>query len=190
MLTIRLQRGGRTGHAQFRVIVQDSHAHPTSGRVVAFVGSYNPHTKAASLNKEKIETYLGNGAVPSDRVAKLLTKEGIKLPSWYKAPQAKEKTVRNPEKRRSTRPESAPEPEAPAVEAADAEAPAEEAEVKNESAEPKAADSETETPVDTGKPAENEFETPAEDSKEEAAPENPAEEPAVETTTAEDKSAE
>lgn len=111
MLTIRLQRSGRTGHAQFRVIVQDGRAHPTSGRVVAYVGNYNPHTKIAVLDKEKISTYLGNGAVPSDRTAKLLIKEGMKLPKWYKAAPSKEKTVRNPEKRRSTRPEGEPMPE-------------------------------------------------------------------------------
>lgn len=186
MLTIRLQRGGRTGHAQFRVIVQDSRAHPTSGRVVAYVGSYNPHTKSASLNKEKIETYLGNGAVPSDRVAKLLTKEGIKLPSWYKASPAKEKTVRNPEKRRSTRPEGVPEPESPAAENTDEAAPTE-----AESVESKEAGSEAETQADTEKPTEDSIEAQAEEPKEEPAPaEVPAEETPAEPVPAEDKPAE
>lgn len=111
MLTIRMQRTGRSGHAQFRVIVQDSRAHPKSGRVVSYVGSYNPHTKATTIDKDKINTYLSNGAVPSDRVAQLLKKEGLKLPAWYKSAPAKKKGVRNPEKRRSTRPEGEPEPQ-------------------------------------------------------------------------------
>lgn len=110
MLTIRMQRRGRTGHAQFRVVVQDSRFSPTSGRVVAYVGSYNPHTKAATLDGEKISAYLATGAQPSDRVAKLLTKEGIKLPNWFSLSAPKKKEVRNPDKRRSTRPEDATAP--------------------------------------------------------------------------------
>ncbi len=117
MLTIRMQRGGRSGHAQYRIVVQDRRTHPKSGRVVAYVGSYNPHSKATTLDKEKIETYLSNGAVPSDRVAKLISKEGLKLPDWYKASPVKEKAVRNPEKRRATA------PKVPAKEAQKAEAP-------------------------------------------------------------------
>ena len=35
MLAIRMQRTGRKGHAQFRVIVQESRRTPTSGNVVA-----------------------------------------------------------------------------------------------------------------------------------------------------------
>lgn len=112
MLAIRMQRTGRSGHAQFRVIVQDSRFSPKSGRVVAYVGSYNPHTKAAMIDQEKINSYLSNGAMPSDRVAKILTKEGVKLPAWYKPAAAKKKEVRNPDKRRSTRP---PEPAAEAT---------------------------------------------------------------------------
>ncbi len=112
MLTIRLQRKGRTGHAQFRLVVQDSRFHPTSGRVVAYVGNYDPHTKAAKLDGEKISDYLSKGAQPSDRVAKLLSKEGIKLPDWFQASAPKNKTVRNADKRRSTRPAGAAEPEA------------------------------------------------------------------------------
>lgn len=110
MLTIRMQRTGRTGHAQFRMIVQDRRAHPKSGRVVAYVGSYNPHSKTAQLDKERINEYLTSGAQPSDRVARLLQKEGIKLPRWFKASAPKKKAVRNPDKRRSTRPAGAPEP--------------------------------------------------------------------------------
>lgn len=112
MLTIRLQRRGRRGHAQFRVVVQDSHFHPTSGRVVAYVGSYDPHTKATTLDGEKISNYLTNGAQPSERVAKLLNNEGIKLPKWFATPTPKKKETRNPDKRRSTRPEQPAEAQA------------------------------------------------------------------------------
>src|SRR3989338_4967439 len=118
MLSIRLQRRGRTGHAQFRVIVQDSRFHPSSGRVVAYVGSYDPHTKAITLDGEKIGDYLAKGAQPSDRVAKLLAKEGIKLPKWFSASAPKKKATRHPDKRRSTRPEQPAETKVPKTEPA------------------------------------------------------------------------
>jgi small subunit ribosomal protein S16 len=128
MLTIRMQRTGRKGHAMFRVVVQDSRQAPTSGKVIAALGSYDPHAKTVTLDKEKAAFYLEHGAQPSDRAASLLKKEGVKLPSWVKPPAKKERTVRNAEKRRSTAPEK-PAQEAPAVEAAApeaAEAPSEE----------------------------------------------------------------
>jgi small subunit ribosomal protein S16 len=117
MLVIRLQRTGRSGHAQFRFIVQDKRFSPTRGRIVAYLGNYNPHTKTATLDSEKASQYLNNGAQPSDRVAALLQKEGVKLPDWVKTKQPKERTVRNPEKRRSTAP-AQPAAEAPAEEPA------------------------------------------------------------------------
>jgi small subunit ribosomal protein S16 len=128
MLVIRLQRTGRKGHAQFRVVVQDSRRTPTSGKIVAPLGSYNPHTKTASINKEKAQFYLEHGAQPSDRVVKLFSDEGVNLPKWVAKPAKKTGEIRNAEKLRRNRP---PEPEAPAEEAsADetaAEAPAEDA---------------------------------------------------------------
>lgn len=104
MLVIRMQRTGRKGHAQFRVVVQDSRRTPTSGKVVALLGSYDPHTKTTTLNKEKAAFYLEHGAQPSDRVVRLLQTEGVKLPEWVKLPADKQRTVRNVEKRRSTAP--------------------------------------------------------------------------------------
>jgi small subunit ribosomal protein S16 len=141
MLVIRLQRTGRKGHAQFRVVVQDSRRTPTSGKIVASLGSYNPHTKTTTLDKEKAEHYLTHGAQPSERVARLLASESVKLPKWVKQSTQKASKLRNPEKLRRNRPaeEAAPEePEAateevteePAADsaseaAAEAEAPAE-----------------------------------------------------------------
>ena len=120
MLAIRMQRTGRKGHAQFRVVVQDSHFHPTRGRVVSYLGSYDPHTKTTILDKVKATQYLSNGAQPSDRVIGLLKKEGVKLPDWVKASDPKTGRVRNADKRRSTRPASA-EPQAAPVEPAEPE---------------------------------------------------------------------
>ena len=104
MLAIRMQRTGRRGHAQFRVIVQDARRSPSSGQVVARLGSYNPHTKIAALNSEKTSLYLQNGAQPSERVAKLLKKEGIKLPHWVSFASDKKSAIKNPDKLRRNRP--------------------------------------------------------------------------------------
>lgn len=119
MLAIRMQRTGRSGHAQFRVIVQEARLTPTSGKVVAYLGNYNPHTKTAALEKEKAAFYLEHGAQPSDRAARLLKKEGVKLPKWVKVEEGTTKrTVRNPDKLRKNRPAEEAAPAAAKEEAA------------------------------------------------------------------------
>lgn len=107
MLTIRMQRGGRSGHPQYRVIVQDSRFSPLSGRVVAQVGTYDPHTKATTLESAKIEKYISNGAQPSDRVASLLRSSGMKLPSWVKGVRKRNSAIRNVGKLKRNTPEGA-----------------------------------------------------------------------------------
>lgn len=105
MLAIRLQRLGRKAYPVYRVAVQEAQRHPSSGRVVAYVGSYNPHTKEASINKEEAQKYLDNGAQPSPRVVKLLKDAGVKLPTWVKeADGTKQKAIRNAEKLRKNQP--------------------------------------------------------------------------------------
>lgn len=150
MLVIRLQRTGRKGHAQFRVVVQDSRRTPTSGKIVAQVGTYDPHSKAINLNKERAQTYLDNGAQPSDRVVLILKAEGVKLPKWVSAAEKKKGAIRNPEKLRRNQPKE--EPKADVAEKAESE-PAEageteaaEAEVseRTEVATPKAAEASAE----------------------------------------------
>jgi small subunit ribosomal protein S16 len=115
MLSIRLQRVGRKGHAMYRLAVQESQRHPSSGRVVAYVGTYDPHTKAVKVQVELAQKYLDNGAQPSPRVVKLLKDAGVKLPNWVVKFDAKQsKTVRNSDKLRKNRP--AVEPAKPVAE--------------------------------------------------------------------------
>ena len=104
MLAIRLQRQGKTHYATYRVIVQDVLRHPSSGKVVAYVGSYNPHTKQVQLDKEAIENYLSHGAQPTDRVVRILTGEGMTMPEWVKTVRGKQRNIRNPEKLRRNQP--------------------------------------------------------------------------------------
>jgi small subunit ribosomal protein S16 len=117
MLAIRLQRLGRKGYPVYRLAVQESRRHPSSGNVVAYVGSYNPHTKEATIQNESAQKYLDNGAQPTPRVVKLLKEAGVKIPAWVKSEKAdKNKAIRNPEKLRKNQPKE----EAPAEEASEA----------------------------------------------------------------------
>jgi small subunit ribosomal protein S16 len=132
MLAIRLQRVGRKGYPVYRLIVQDAHRHPSSGRVVAYVGNYNPHTKVTSLDRDNIEKYLSHGAQPTPRVVRLLTEAKIKLPAWVATAKTdKQGQTRFPDKLRRNQPveaaapaaadEPAVQPEAEAAAESDAE---------------------------------------------------------------------
>jgi small subunit ribosomal protein S16 len=132
MLAIRLQRLGRKGYPTYRIAVQESQRHPTSGRVVAYVGSYNPHTKETTINLEKVQFYLGHGAQPTPRVVRILTEQKVALPAWVKTTEgSKNVSVKNQEKLRKNRPVE--EVEEPVEE----EAPAETAEAEPEAKETK-----------------------------------------------------
>ena len=127
MLAIRLQRLGRKGLPVYRLAIQESQRHPSSGRVVAYVGSYNPHTKEANIQVEAAQKYLDNGAQPTPRVVKLLKDAGVKLPKWVKEPAAdKQKAIKNAEKLRKNQPKEEVAEEAPEAPAEDT--PAEETE--------------------------------------------------------------
>lgn len=114
MLAIRMQRNGRSGLPVYRIVVQDAHRHPLSGRIVALVGSYNPATKETTVDKEKVEFYLKNGAQPSSRVARIIKLNGVKLPDWVKEPAPKTKKAKNAEKLRKNQPKEEPVTEEPA----------------------------------------------------------------------------
>lgn len=118
MLAIRLQRLGRKAMPVYRLAVQEAQRHPSSGRVVAYVGTYNPHTKEVKVNKEKVEFYLKNGAQPTSRIVRLLVAEKVELPSWVELPKNdKAAKLRKPEKLRKNQPKEEVVAEAPAEEA-------------------------------------------------------------------------
>lgn len=172
MLAIRMQRTGRKGHAQFRVVVQDSRLTPTSGRVVAQLGSYNPHAKTIILDKEKASFYLQHGAQPSDRVARLLQKEGVDMPKWVTTLDDKVRVIRNPEKLRKNQ---------PAQEVKEEVAPV--AEPISEPISEAVTETEAEEAVATTKPPEVVAEAPAETKSEDVAETPTVEKPSVELPT-------
>ena len=146
MLAIRMQRTGRKGHAQFRLIVQEARRSPKSGNIVVSLGNYDPHSKATSIDKEKAAFYLEHGAQPSSRVAMLLQKEGVKLPKWVKIDQTKKQVIKNTDKLRRNRPDEETPAEEPVVEAETTEV-TEAPEVAE--AEAEAPEAEAETPTET-----------------------------------------
>lgn len=158
-----MQRLGRKGYPTYRMVVQDKRQTPTSGKVIAMLGNYNPHTKEVALKKDLAQKYLDNGAHPSGRVVALFKSEGIKIPKWVKIDEPAKKSVKNPEKLRKNRP-------AEPVE----EKPAEAEEPKAEDATPATESKSDETPeVATEEPAEEKAE---EVTEAEPASEEPAEE--------------
>ncbi len=140
MLTIRMQRTGRKGLANYRIVVQDSRFSPTSGRVVCQLGHYNPHTKDLELDKQQTEKYLQQGAQPSTRVVHLLKSQKVEMPDWVDQGNLdKQSKTRNPEKLRKNQPkeeQSKPEEAEASAEPAKEEAPA--AEEKSEKPEQEA----------------------------------------------------
>ena len=106
MLAIRLQRVGRKGHAMYRVAVQEARRHPSSGAVIAYVGSFDPHTKEAKIQVEAAQKYLDNGAQPTPRVVKLLKNAGVSMPKWVKDHTEKVSAIRHADKLRKNQPKA------------------------------------------------------------------------------------
>lgn len=90
-LKIRLARRGAKKRPFYAVVVADSRF-PRDGRFIEKVGTYNPmverdHPERTTLKTERIQYWLGHGAQPSDRVAKLLGYAGIiEMPSYNETP--------------------------------------------------------------------------------------------------------
>ena len=78
MLKIRLARGGAKKRPYYHIVVADSHA-PRDGKFIEVIGQYAPRTgdKAVTLNAERANYWLDNGAQPSDTVRSLLRKAGV-----------------------------------------------------------------------------------------------------------------
>ena len=73
MLKIRLQRQGKKKAPFYHVVVADSRS-PRDGRIVEKIGTYDPMTNPATINidSKKVETWIKNGAKPTDSAKKLI----------------------------------------------------------------------------------------------------------------------
>ena len=75
---IRLKRMGAKKAPFYRVVVADSR-YPRDGRFIEELGHYNPTTNPADIKKKKkkAQTWIKNGAQPTETVKSLLKKAGM-----------------------------------------------------------------------------------------------------------------
>lgn len=75
MIKIRMARGGAKKRPFYRIVVAD-HRRATTGRCIEHVGFFNPLATESEeklrLDMERVTYWLGQGAKPTERVAKLL----------------------------------------------------------------------------------------------------------------------
>ncbi|MFN3424969.1 MAG: 30S ribosomal protein S16 [Novosphingobium meiothermophilum] len=135
-VSLRLSRGGSKKRPYYKIVVANSRA-PRDGKYLEQVGTYNPllakdDENRVRLVEDRVRYWLGVGAQPTDRVARMLDKAGIKERAPTVNPKkgepgakAKERAEEKAEKAR----------EAAEAAAAAAAAPAEEAPAAEEQAE-------------------------------------------------------
>jgi len=137
MIKIRLSRGGTKKRPVYKVVIADSRR-ARDGRFIEKVGFFNPllpkdKKERVGLEAERIKYWLGQGAQPTTRVARILGENGIiTMPANgsnpSKAIPKKERKKEGDETAPAAAAAAAPAAEAPKAEAAPAaEAPKEEA---------------------------------------------------------------
>lgn len=75
---LRLKRMGAKQRPFYRIVAADARS-PRDGRFLEVVGTYNPITSPAEvkIDEEKAMYWLNNGAIPTETVRNILSKEGI-----------------------------------------------------------------------------------------------------------------
>lgn len=137
-VSIRLSRGGAKKRPYYKIVVANSRA-PRDGKYLEQVGTYNPilakdDENRVRLVEDRVRYWLGVGAQPTDRVARMLDKAGIKERDASVNPKkgepgqkAKDRAEEKAEKLREAEEAAKAAASAPAEEAAAEEAPAAEA---------------------------------------------------------------
>lgn len=122
MLMIRLQRTGRENLPTYRLVVAEKHK-PVKGKFLEILGHYLParDPRIFEFNKERIEHWVKQGACPTDTVARLLSKEGMKGLEKFVHKYTKQRVKKEQPPEQAAPPKAAA-PEAPKEEAAPAEA--------------------------------------------------------------------
>ncbi|MGZ2259164.1 30S ribosomal protein S16 [Roseobacter sp. A03A-229] len=130
-MKIRLARGGSKKRPFYRIVAADSRM-PRDGRYIEKLGTYNPllpkdSEERVKMDVERVQHWLGQGAQPTDRVARMLEAAGLKEKSERNNPnkgtpgkkaqeRAEEKAAKAAE---AAAPAEAPAEDAPAEEAAE-----------------------------------------------------------------------
>lgn len=77
MLMIRLQRIGRKNDPAFRILVLEKTSSPKAGSYTDLLGTYNPKTKAFTVNADRLKDWMGKGAQVSPSLHNLLIDKGV-----------------------------------------------------------------------------------------------------------------
>jgi small subunit ribosomal protein S16 len=138
-VSLRLSRGGSKKRPYYKIVVANSRA-PRDGKYLEQVGTYNPLLAKDDANRvrlveDRVNYWLGVGAQPTDRVARMLDKAGIKERAPTNNPQAAEPGKKAKERAEDKAKKAAEAAEAAAeAAAAPAEEPAAEAPATEEAA--------------------------------------------------------
>lgn len=75
MVKIRLQRAGAKKAPFYHIVIADSRC-PRDGKIIEQIGTYDPMTNPAKIvvDKEKLATWVKNGAKPTESVKAILEK--------------------------------------------------------------------------------------------------------------------
>ena len=78
MVKIRLRRMGAKKAPYYRIVVADSRS-PRDGRCIEEIGTYNPLVESNNItvDAEKAQAWIKNGAQPTDTVRGLLKNAGV-----------------------------------------------------------------------------------------------------------------
>ena len=120
-LKIRFARAGTKKRPFYRMVVADSRS-PRDGRIIERIGSYNPllphdHKDRVIVVEERLKHWMKMGALPSDRIARLLSKKGLVAAPAIPANQTKKNQPRAKAQERLKAAAAAAGSEAPAAEA-------------------------------------------------------------------------
>ncbi len=79
-LKIRLARAGSKKRPYYHIVVADVRS-PRDGRFIEAIGAWNPllpkDVERVKIDADRVKHWLGNGALPTDRVARFLTEAGL-----------------------------------------------------------------------------------------------------------------
>ena len=73
---IRLTRMGSKKKPTYRIVASDSRR-PRDGEYIELIGTYNPALEEVTIKEEVAMKWLNNGALPTDTVRSIFSKNGI-----------------------------------------------------------------------------------------------------------------
>ena len=87
---LRLKRMGAKKRPFYRIVAADSRS-PRDGKFIEVVGTYNPIMEPAEIkiNQELALKWLNQGAIPTDTVRDLLSKQGV-MKAYHESKMTKE----------------------------------------------------------------------------------------------------